>query len=61
MTLRVVRLLNKLFDKFKTWLISKPDEVTLSGAPDSDVNSVRELPTPEEKRLRWVTLFKIKF
>ena len=56
-----IPLINRLLLKLKNWLISKPDEVTLSGPPDSDLNTARDIPTPEEKRLRWVTLFKIKF
>ena len=41
--------LNNLIDEFFKWLKSKPDEGVSSAPPDNDLDTMREVPTPEEE------------
>jgi hypothetical protein len=53
-------LLKDLFNKFKKWLAYKPEDVQLSGPPDPDEFTAREMPTPKDD-ITSIGSIKIKF
>lgn len=50
--------LNKLKEKIKRWFRSRPENHLPTGAPDTDADTARGLPTNEATPK---TIFKIKF
>lgn len=56
--LQAEMLLNKLKEKIKKWLKSRPLIDAPTGAPDTDMDTARRSPTNEATPK---TIFKIKF
>ena len=51
-----------LLNKVKVWWANKPEEAyPLNDEPDPDVDTMREMVTPEEESTHWLNLFKIHF